>query len=285
MNGEMTNDWDLEIRPRKRLLDINFAEAWRYRDLIQLLVRRDFVAQYAQTILGPLWHVLQPIFQTVIFLLLFNKIASIPTDGIQPILFYIAGLSMWNYFSFCLTATSNTFILNAAIFGKVYFPRIVMPIATVMSNVFKFLIQFGLLLVAMAWYHFHGFPIHVTAWWLAIPVIVFVMALLGLGLGIIVSSLTTRYRDFSVLLTFGVQLAMYATPVIYSMSYAKEKGYAKYIALNPLSHLFEAFKFCLFGRGTFTAGELLYSLIFTLVALLIGLILFNRVERDFMDTV
>jgi lipopolysaccharide transport system permease protein len=212
-------DWDLQIKPHPRLFDIDIKEVWRYRDLLMLFVRRDFVAQYKQTILGPLWHLIQPILTTIMFLIVFGKIAGIPTDGIEPILFYMSGLTMWNYFSICLTNTSSTFLMNASIFGKVYFPRIIMPLSVIVSNLLRFGIQFFLLIIAMVYFYFKGSYIDVSFAVVFIPVLLIIMAGIGLGLGLIMSSLTTRYRDLTVLLGFSVQLLMYATPIAYPMKF------------------------------------------------------------------
>ena len=278
--------WDIEIKPRTGLFEINFSEIWKYRDLIILFVKRDFVAQYTQTVLGPIWHFIQPILTTIMFLLVFGKIANIPTDGINPILFFMSGITMWNYFSQCLTNTSNTFILNAPIFGKVYFPRIIVPISIVLSNMIRLGIQFSLLLVTMIWLWLSGGDIHVTLInWLWIPVLVLMMAGLSLGMGIVVSSLTTKYRDLNVLLGFAVQLYMYATPIAYPMSYLKDSKIAWLIRINPLTPIVEAFRYCLFGNATLTINDLLYSLLFLIVLLAGGFLLFNRVEKQFMDTV
>jgi lipopolysaccharide transport system permease protein len=277
--------WDLVIEPKAKLLDLNLKEVWRYRDLLWLFVKRDFVAQYKQTVLGPLWHFIQPIFTTLMFLFIFGKIANIPTDGIPPVVFYMSGITIWNYFSACLTATSSTFVANAGIFGKVYFPRLVIPLSTVMSNMVKFGIQFLLLLAAMIYFgvathHFHfGFS------WLLIPLLVLMMAALGLGLGIIISSLTTKYRDFNVLIGFAVQLLMYATPVAYPLSFLKGKSYAAWVQWNPLSPIVESFRYALFGVGEINRTGLLYSGIFILLTLFLGTLLFSKVERTFMDTV
>ncbi|MHA6249234.1 ABC transporter permease [Pontibacter sp. CAU 1760] len=278
-------DWDLIIQPKSSLLNLNLKEVWRYRDLLLLFVKRDFIAQYKQTILGPLWHFIQPLFTTVIFLIVFNKIANIPTDGVIPILFYMSGITIWNYFSNCLTATSNTFVSNANIFGKVYFPRLVLPLSIVLSNIIKFFIQFLLLLVVMGYYFVQGNEIHVGLSWLLIPVLVVMMALLGLGLGIIISSLTTKYRDFTVLIGFAVQLLMYASPVIYPLSYLNDKSYGGLIAWNPLTPIIEGFRYALFQQGAFSISWLGYSAAFIFVVLLFGLITFNKVEKSFMDTV
>jgi lipopolysaccharide transport system permease protein len=269
-----TEHWDLILQPKSALFDLQLKEVWKYRDLLVLFVKRDFVAQYKQ-----------PIFTTIVFLLVFGKIANIPTDGINPILFYMSGISIWNYFSACLTATSNTFVANAGIFGKVYFPRLVIPLSTVLSNVVKFAIQFLLLLAVMAWFGLKTGHFYFGASWLLIPVLVIMMAGLGLGLGIIISSLTTKYRDFNVLIGFAVQLLMYATPVAYPLSYLKEKSFASWIAWNPLTPIIEAFRYALFGTGTVDATGLLYSGGIIALLLFLGLLVFSKVERTFMDTV
>jgi lipopolysaccharide transport system permease protein len=278
-------DWDLQIKPHPRLFDIDIKEVWRYRDLLMLFVRRDFVAQYKQTILGPLWHLIQPILTTIMFLIVFGKIAGIPTDGIEPILFYMSGLTMWNYFSICLTNTSSTFLMNASIFGKVYFPRIIMPLSVIVSNLLRFGIQFFLLIIAMVYFYFKGSYIDVSFAVVFIPVLLIIMAGIGLGLGLIMSSLTTRYRDLTVLLGFSVQLLMYATPIAYPMKFLYQTSYGWIIRLNPLSSIVEAFRFCLFGQGVFTAFDLLYSVCFMMFSLLAGVALFSNVEKNFMDTV
>lgn len=280
-----TEHWDLILQPKSALFDLQLKEVWKYRDLLVLFVKRDFAAQYKQTILGPLWHFIQPIFTTIVFLLVFGKIANIPTDGIPPVLFYMSGISIWNYFSACLTATSNTFIANAGIFGKVYFPRLIIPLSTVLSNIVKFGIQFGLLLAVMSWYGFKTGHFHFGLSWLLIPFLVIMMAGLGLGLGIIISSLTTKYRDFSVLIGFAVQLLMYATPVAYPLSYLKGKSFAAWIAWNPLTPVIEAFRYALFGTGTVNTAGLMYSSGCIVLVLFLGLLIFSKVERTFMDTV
>jgi lipopolysaccharide transport system permease protein len=282
---EKEEHWDMVIEPKAHLLDLNLKEVWKYRDLLVLFVKRDFTAQYKQTILGPLWHFIQPIFTTLMFLVVFGKIANIPTDGIPPILFYMSGITIWNYFSACLSSTSNTFIANAGIFGKVYFPRMIMPLSTVMSNIVKFGIQFLLLVAAMIYYAVKGTPLHIGVSLLIIPVLVIMMAGMGLGAGIIISSLTTKYRDFNVLIGFAVQLLMYATPIVYPLSFLQNKSYASWIKWNPLTPVVEAFRYALFGNGSFSAGSLMYSMAIIVVILFIGLLLFNKVERTFMDTV
>ena len=279
-------DWDLVLRPKARLFDLNLKEVWRYRDLLWLFVKRDFTAQYKQTVLGPLWHIIQPLLTTVMFLFIFGRIARIPTDGVPSVLFYMSGITLWNYFSACLTGTAGTFTGNAAIFGKVYFPRLVTPLSTIVSNIVKLGIQLLLLFSMMAWYHFvKGYSIQITLAWLLLPVLILMMALLGLGAGIIISSLTTKYRDFTVLIGFGVQLLMYLTPVAYPISYLANSKYKTWIELNPLTSIVEAFKYALFNKGTLNWDALLYSGVFIVVVLFIGLLVFNKVEKTFMDTV
>ncbi len=277
--------WDLIIQPKAHLLDLKLKEVWKYRDLLFLFVKRDFVAQYKQTILGPLWHFIQPIFTTIVFLLVFSRIANIPTDGIPPALFYMSGITMWNYFAACLNGTSNTFVANAGIFGKVYFPRLVLPLSTVMSNLVKFGIQLLLLIVIFIYYAAKGMPVHLGVSILMIPVLVLMMAGLGLGLGIIISSLTTKYRDFTVLIGFAVQLLMYATPIAYPLSYLQHNKFASWIKWNPLTPIVEAFRYALFQKGSFDTGSLLYSTACIAIILFTGLLAFSRVERTFMDTV
>jgi lipopolysaccharide transport system permease protein len=277
--------WDLEIKPKRNLFDIDFVELWRYKDLIWLFVRRDFVAQYKQTILGPVWHLIQPLLTTFMFLFLFGKVARIATDGIEPILFYMSGITIWNYFSTCLTATAATFTTNASIFGKVYFPRLILPLSVVISNIIRFGIQFLLLFVTMIIFTRFNSPIQWSFNWLLIPLLIFAMAGMSLGLGIIISSLTTKYRDLSLLLGFVIQLAMYATPIAYPYSFIKGKSYEWLLNLNPLTSITEAFRFCIFGRGTVTTAGLVYSAVFMVVVLFAGILIFNRVEKDFMDTV
>jgi lipopolysaccharide transport system permease protein len=285
VNHRTKDHWDIVMQPRVSLFRLNLKEVWQYRDLMWMFVRRDFVAQYKQTILGPLWHVIQPLFTTFIFLFLFRSVAKIGTDGIEPILFYMSGITIWNYFATCLTTTSTVFVTNANIFGKVYFPRLVMPLSIVISNIIRFGIQFALLLIFMIWYSFRGVPMQINLNWVFIPLLVLVMAGISLGLGIIISSLTTKYRDLSLLLVFGVQLGMYATPIAYPLSFLSGTKYKWLITLNPLSSIVEGFRYCLFGKGTVTSGGLLYSFAFMVCVLVFGSLIFNKVEKDFMDTV
>ncbi len=287
-------DWDLEIKPQAHLLDINLREVWRYKDLLWMFVKRDFTAQYKQTILGPLWHFIQPLFTTVVFLVVFTNIAKISTDGVPPVLFYMSGITIWNYFSSCLNATSNTFVANAGIFGKVYFPRLVIPLSTVMSNILKFGIQFLLLLAVMLWYKLSSTLLpsadrlnlsQPLSTFILIPAIILIMAGLGLGLGIIISSMTTKYRDLTVLIGFAVQLLMYATPVVYPLSTITSEKLRFWITLNPLTPLVEAFRYAMLGVGSFDAVSFAYSIGFMFITLFIGLLIFSKVEKTFMDTV
>jgi lipopolysaccharide transport system permease protein len=278
-------DWDLVIKPQTGLFEVNLKDVWRYRDLLLLFVKRDFIAQYKQTVLGPIWNVVQPIFTTIMFLLVFGKIANIPTDGIKPTLFYMSGITIWNYFSTCFSTTSTTFVTNAPIFGKVYFPRLVLPLSIVISNIVRFFIQFGLLLLLMIYFYIKGAPFHFGISWLLIPLLVALMGGIGLGMGIIISSLTTKYRDFSILITFGVQLLMYATPIAYPLSYLMGKSYRWIIMINPLTPVTEAFRYAMFGAGTFSWSYLGYSILFTVASMSIGILVFTKTERSFMDTV
>jgi lipopolysaccharide transport system permease protein len=277
--------WDIIIEPQANLLDIKIKDVWHYRDLLFLFVKRDITAQYKQTVLGPLWHFIQPIFTTIVFVMVFGKIANIPTDGIEPVLFYMSGITIWNYFSACLNATSGTFIANAGIFGKVYFPRLVIPLSTVMSNMIKFGIQFLLLIIVIIYFGLDNGQFYFGISWLLVPVLVLMMAAMGLGAGIIISSLTTKYRDFTVLIGFGVQLLMYAAPVAYPLSYLKNKSFINVIKYNPLTPVVESFRFALFGKGSVDTMHLVYSGSFIVIVLFIGLLIFSKVERTFMDTV
>jgi lipopolysaccharide transport system permease protein len=280
----MKDNWTQIIRPKKNLLEIDFKEIWAYRDLLLLFIRRDIVTKYKQTILGPLWFIIQPILTTLMYLLVFGRIANIPTDNSPPILFYLSGIVAWTYFSVCLTSTANTFLTNAGIFGKVYFPRLVVPLSIVISNIIQFLIQLGLLFIAMAIYYFKGVSFVFTYNLLLLPFLILLMALLGLGFGIIISSLTTKYRDLTNLMGFGVQLWMYATPIIYPLSVIPDK-YKIFILANPLTAIIITFKSSLLGTQSINYSYLVYSSVFTLVILFLGIVIFNRVERSFMDTV
>jgi lipopolysaccharide transport system permease protein len=276
--------WDMEITPGRSLFLLNMREVWAYRDLLRLFVRRDFVAQYKQTILGPTWYFIQPVFTTVIFTFVFGKMAGIPTDGIPPLLFYLAGITNWNYFADCLNKTSSTFRDNQGIFGKVYFPRLVVPLSIVASNLVKYAIQLLLLLGFFAYYILAGADVKPNVALLLFPVLLLMLSGLGLGFGLLITSMTTKYRDLVYLLQFGVQLLMYATPVIYPLSQIP-KHYQWIIVLNPMTSIIETFKYGLLGHGTFEWGYLGYSAVFTIVLVLLGSVVFNWTEKNFMDTV
>lgn len=278
--------WTEEISPKTSLLDLKLKEVWRYKDLLVLFVKRDFVAKYKQTIMGPLWHFVQPLLSTMISVLLFNVVAKISTNGYNPVLFQMAGIIIWNYFSTCLVSCSSVFTANASIFGKVYFPRLIMPLSIILSTIIQLLIQFLLLILVMGYYSFKGFPITVNLYWLFIPVYIFIMAGIGLGAGIIISSLTTKYRDLAILLTFGVQLLMYASAVNYPLSVLQQNNQQLYTILkwNPLAAVVDGFRNILLG-GHIQLHELIYTIIFMFVVLLFGTVFFNKVEKSFMDTV
>lgn len=286
-NSSGEDVWDLQIRSKTSYFNFNLKEVWRYRYLVLLFVKRDFIARYKQTVLGPVWHFIQPALTTLVSFMLFNVIANIPTDGVNRILFQMSGIIIWNYFSNSLSGCSNVFITNASIFGKVYFPRLVMPLAIILSNVIQFVTQFLLLLTSMVFLVlFKGEHVHFGWSWLMVPVYVSIMAMLGLGLGIIFSSLTTKYRDLSVLLTFGIQLLMYATAVNYPLSFVQAKSPALYsiIKWNPLATLVDGFRNAIL-KGQVDISSLAYPVAFMLVSLFFGIVLFNKVEKTFMDTV
>ncbi|NNE15807.1 MAG: ABC transporter permease [Saprospiraceae bacterium] len=283
------DQWLYTISSKRPLIDLNFKEIWRYRDLLFLFVKRDVITVYKQTLLGPLWYFIQPLFTAVIFTLIFNNLANIPTgNGVPSFLFNLAGITMWNYFKECLTGTSSTFVKNQNIFGKVYFPRVIMPMSTVISNLIKFGIQ---LLIFIAFYIYYVFFQEATVapqtMVLLFPFLVIIMGLLGLGLGMIISSLTTKYRDLTFLVQFGVQLLMYASAVMYPLTYFKEKlpEYAGFIEYNPITVIIEAFRYVTLGEGQFSMGYLAYAVGVSVVIFLFGLVVFNRTEKQFIDTV
>ncbi|TCC92250.1 ABC transporter permease [Pedobacter frigiditerrae] len=281
-------DQSWTIESKSSLFDLKFNEVWAYRDLLLLLVRRDFVSFYKQTMLGPLWFFIQPLFTTIIFTFIFGNLAGISTDGLPKPLFYMAGITAWNYFADCLTKTSTVFKDNANIFGKVYFPRLIMPLSIVVSNLVRFGVQMILFLLMMAYYHFViGASFNITWAITLFPVIVILMALLGLGAGMIISAMTTKYRDLAFLVTFGVQLLMYATTVIYPLSTAIEKypDYAWVIEYNPMTPIIETFRYGFLGEGSFSWQGLTYVTLVTFVLLIFGIVIFNKVERNFVDTV
>jgi lipopolysaccharide transport system permease protein len=277
--------WDLEITSKTFWWKWNLKEVWRYRDLLILLVMRDYKASFRQTILGPIWFFIQPIFTTIVYTFVFNRVAKLGTDDQPPALFYLSGVILWNYFSTSLTSTSNAFIQNASIFGKVYFPRLIIPISIVLSNLMKFSVQLAFFLCMLFYYsNFTTYNANIS-WHVAlVPLLVLNMALLGLGAGMIISSFTTKYRDLAYLVTFGVQLLMYATPVVYPLSMVKGK-LLSIILLNPMTGIVEGFRYGFLGTGSFEWGMLAYSFSFAAVMLVIAISLFNRVEKSFMDTV
>lgn len=285
--SDNTKEWDLVIEPRGSLFQLNLKEVWKYRDLLEMYIKRDIVTFYKQTILGPLWFFIQPVFTTIVFMFVFGGLAGIPTDGIPQPLFYLSGICLWNYFSDSLVKTSDTFYTNQAVFGKVYFPRLIVPISVTISGLLKMFIQFLLFIGVYIYFVTKGSTVALNSYALLLPVLIFVLAGLGLGFGIIISSLTTKYRDLKFLLAFAVQLWMYFTPVIYPLS-VMEKSYKKYIWVieaNPLTAVMETFKYGFLGKGSFSWFSLGYSVTFTIVLLLIGTWIFNRVERSFMDVV
>ncbi|MEE0968581.1 MAG: ABC transporter permease [Clostridia bacterium] len=280
----MDKQWTTVIESKSKLFDLKLKEIWKYRDLITLFVKRDFKTKYKQTILGPLWFIIQPLFTTLMQTVVFGNFAGLPTDGIPQFLFYMAGNVPWLYFSLCLTSTSNTFVGNAAVFGKVYFPRMTTPIATVITCMMNFLIQFVMMIGFEVYFIIAGSSVFPTWQAFLIPVLLLQMALLGMGFGTIISSLTTKYRDLQVLVSFGVSLWMYATPIIYTASSLSPKAYAL-IMLNPMSPIVEMFRYAMLGAGTCDFFYWGISWIVTAVVMLLGLIMFNRVEKTFMDTV
>ena len=279
------SNWSDEIVPKRNLFHVNLYEIIQYKDLLFLFVKRDFISIYKQTILGPLWFFIQPILTTLIFTVVFGKIAGIPTDGLPQILFYLAGITYWNYFSECLTKTSNTFIENQNIFGKVYFPRLIIPLSIVCSSLLKFGIQFLLFLIVFFYYFFStGYNLNPNIFILLFPVLILLTGLLSLGIGILITSLTTKYRDFRFLIQFGIQLWMYATPIIYPLSTLE--GKLKTMAImNPMTSIIETFKYGFLGQGTFSWYYLGYTVIFTFLTFIIGVLIFNKTEQNFMDTV
>lgn len=285
--AEINKCYDLIIEPRSSFFNLNLKELWRYRDLLEMYIKRDIVTIYKQTILGPIWFIIQPIFTTIVFMFVFGGLAGIPTDGIPQALFYLSGITLWNYFSESLTKTSDTFLTNQAIFGKVYFPRLIVPLSVTITGLIKMFIQFALFIIVYIYFVAKGTTIAPNLYALLLPVLVFILLALSLGFGIIISSMTTKYRDLKFLIAFAIQLLMYATPVIYPLS-VMEGSFKKYIWIiqaNPLTAVMETFKFGFLGHGSFSWFALGYSLLFSIIALLLGIILFNKVERSFMDVI
>lgn len=277
-------EWNIIIEPKRGLLSLNLKQIYDYRDLLFLFVKRDIITTYKQTILGPIWFFIQPILTMLIYIFIFGNVAKIPTDSVPQPLFYISGIIMWNYFSSCFSQTANTFVGNAGIFGKVFFPRLIVPLSQVTSNLIKFCIQFTLFLCIFFYYYYHNTSISPSYLILLLPLLLLIMAGLGLGFGLIFSSLTTKYKDLKFLMQFGIQLLMYATPVIYPLN-SIPKEYLFWLKLNPISHIIETFKTAFLGSGQFSLNGLIYSFIFTIISLAIGIIIFNKTEKNFMDTV
>ncbi|WP_396166259.1 ABC transporter permease [Flavobacterium sp.] len=281
---KIEQQWTEEIKSNDSLFSINFKEVWQYRDLLMMLVKKEYITFYKQTILGPIWFFVQPILTTLIYVLLFGQIAKLSTDGSPQIAFYLSGITLWNYFSESLTRTASVFKDNAAVMGKVYFPRLIMPLSIVVSGLMKFAIQFALFICVILYFTFVKGLIHPNVWILATPFLLLLMACFSLGMGMIFSSLTTKYKDLVFLLTFGIQLLMYASPVVYSVSSIPEK-YKWILISNPLTGIFECFRYGFLGTGSFEPYSLIMSTVVTLIILAIGVLIFNKVEKSFMDTV
>lgn len=285
--------WLFEITPKNNLFDLNLKEVWQYRDLLFLFVKRDVVTLYKQTILGPLWYLIQPLFTSVIFTLVFNNIAGISTGSVPPFLFNLAGVTVWNYFKECLTATSDTFKKNEAIFGKVYFPRVIMPMSIVVSNLLKFGIQIFIFICFYLYYYLTGYEITPNKYILFFPLLIIAMGMIGLGLGMIISSMVTKYRDLTFLVSFGVQLLMYLSAVMYPLDLMREKlinieagtDYSWIVDINPIAHLVEFSRFILLNDGSYSTFGMLYTGIFTIIVFFLGLLIFNKTEKTFIDTI
>lgn len=284
MSNQLDTTWNLVISPRRSLFDIRFREIWEYRDLLYLFVKRDIVIVYKQTIFGPIWYFVQPLLTMAVYIIVFGNIARIPTDGIPPPVFYLAGIVMWNYFNECFMQNSDVFHKNSALFGKIYFPRIITPLSKIISGLIQFLIQSALFAVVLGWYMYKGVDLQPGAAIALIPYLVLLMAGLGMGAGLIFSALTAKYRDLKFLVAFGVQLLMYATPVIYPMSIIPEK-YKVFIVWNPMAHIIEGFKYAVLGVGEISFNSMLYATAVTIIILTIGIIIFNKTEQTFADTV
>lgn len=277
-------EWDLEVTPERGLFELPLMDIWHFRDLLVLMVRRDVVSFYKQTILGPLWFFIQPVFTTLVFVFVFGNLAGLSTDGLPQFLFYLAGITAWNYFADCLIKTSTVFRDNAQLFGKVYFPRLVVPLSIVTGNLIRFGVQFFLFMGVWLYFFLQGSDIFLTWAALLFPILVLLMAFLGLGLGLMITAMTTKYRDLAFLVTFGVQLLMYATTVIYPLSSAPEK-YRHLVALNPMTGIIETFRYAFLGEGMFSWALLGYSMLVALVVMFLGILIFNKTEQNFIDTV
>ncbi|MBP4137821.1 ABC transporter permease [Flavobacterium geliluteum] len=286
-NSENNPSWLFEITPKNNFFSLNFKEIWQYRDLLFLFVKRDVITVYKQTVLGPLWYLIQPLFTSVTFTIIFNNVAGIKTGGIPPFLFNLAGITVWNYFTACLTGTSDTFKANASIFGKVYFPRIITPLSIVISNLIKFGIQFLIFIAFYIYYYIAGYDLVLNGYLVFFPVLIAIMGILGLGLGMLISSMVTKYRDFSHLIGFGIQLLMYLSAVMYPMQLLKQKlpklGWL--VEYNPLAYIIETSRYMLLNVGNVSVMGLIYTFIVTVILFFIGLLIFNKTEKSFIDTV
>lgn len=280
-------EWLFEITPKNKFFTLNLKEVWHYRDLLMLFVKRDVVTVYKQTVLGPLWYLIQPLFTSVTFTIIFNTVAGIETGTIPPFLFNLAGIMVWNYFTACLSGTSDTFKANASIFGKVYFPRIITPLSVVISNLIKFGIQFFIFVAFYLFFYIQGAPLSLTVFVLFFPFLILLMGILGLGLGMLISSMVTKYRDLSYLISFGVQLLMYLSAVMYPMALLREKmpEYAWLVQYNPLAYIIETTRYILLGVGTVSVWGLVYTVCITIILFFLGLLVFNKTEKSFIDTV
>ncbi|MRX38735.1 ABC transporter permease [Flavobacterium sp. LC2016-23] len=286
-NTNTTNDWLFEITPKNKFFSLNLKEVWQYRDLLFLFVKRDVITVYKQTVLGPLWYLIQPLFTAITFTIIFNNVAGINTGNVPPFLFNLAGITVWNYFTACLNGTSDTFKANAGIFGKVYFPRIITPLSVVISNLIKFGIQFFIFIAFYCYYYIQGKDLSLNGSVLLFPLLILVMGILGLGLGMFISSLVTKYRDFSYLIGFGIQLLMYLSAVMYPMELIKQKlpGYGWIVEYNPLAYIIETSRYMLLNVGQISILGLCYTTIITIVVFFLGLLVFNKTEKSFIDTV
>ena len=282
-----TGDWLFEITPKNKLFSLNLKEVWQYRDLLMLFVKRDVITVYKQTILGPLWYLIQPLFTSVIFTLIFNNVANISTGSVPPFLFNLAGITIWNYFTACFSGTSNTFSANAGIFGKVYFPRLIMPLSVVISNLLRFGIQLFIFIAFYLYFYSRGADISPNKYMLLFPVMVLLMGMLGLGLGMIISAMVTKYRDLNILVGFGLQLLMYISAVMYPVSFFIEKlpKYAWVVKYNPLSFIIESVRYMLLNTGGFHVGMFIYTLMISIIVLFLGILIFNKAEKSFIDTI
>lgn len=287
MNNTNDNDWLFEITPKNKFFRLNLKEIWQYRDLLFLFVKRDVITVYKQTVLGPLWYLIQPLFTSVTFTIIFNNVAGINTGTIPPFLFNLAGITVWNYFTACLNGTSDTFKTNASIFGKVYFPRIITPLSVVISNLIKFGIQFIIFIVFYLFYYIKGADLTLNVLVIFFPVLITVMGILGLGLGMLISSMVTKYRDFSNLVTFGIQLLMYLSAVMYPMELIKDKlpKFGWMVEYNPLAYIIETSRYMLLNTGEISVLGLCYTLLVTIAVFFVGLLIFNKTEKSFIDTV